>query len=658
MRLGSIVTFTSVIVTVFALVAPQDTKIKREDVDQLDIASIGKRDNDQFLNTLVSLLNSSNLLNSLVNKVSESPDSNAALFKTVTSFISLKSINASSLFSALEHSGFVSQLFNSTLGDEKLFQTALDYAKKLYQSGDLKISSIVENLNIEKPQKRELSPLSKRDSDYITKLVEAIGGPETASNLAAKILNNKDLAGAAKNLIASSVNNMDFSKLFDSIKQSDIVSELLDHALKDPKSIGMFADMISSQIKDGKVKRSDITGARDVAALGQNMLVSPIPSVALETPSLMPTSVTRDILGGLFDAPSATPSNTADPILPVLAVPSSTKAATKTDSFLDQLLGQKSNTTSTKATPTSKPTSGGGLDSIFDGLFGKPKNSTKTTQTSKPASTDNILENILGDLFKPSNKTSQPSSKPAGDNILGNILGDLFKPSNKTSHPSSKPAGDTFEDLFKDLFGSPKNSTSKPGTSSNFLEDLLNDLFHHNGTSKGGSGSKGNFLSDIFGIVTSVLHSLLDDFGKSTNTNTSHISLSSLLLDLFDAFFGGSSNPSGSSSGGGLGRFFENLLNKLFGGLSSPSSHNGISIGGLIGGLLDKLLDELFGSSGGSSSGYTPINGPIGPSGKKCCCTTTGAQKKEFKRQAKRAIKQALVKRAQELGDDLYIKHL
>lgn len=631
MRLGSIVTFTSVIVTVFALVAPQDTKIKREDVDQLDIASIGKRDNDQFLNTLVSLLNSSNLLNSLVNKVSESPDSNAALFKTVTSFISLKSINASSLFSALEHSGFVSQLFNSTLGDEKLFQTALDYAKKLYQSGDLKISSIVENLNIEKPQKRELSPLSKRDSDYITKLVEAIGGPETASNLAAKILNNKDLAGAAKNLIASSVNNMDFSKLFDSIKQSDIVSELLDHALKDPKSIGMFADMISSQIKDGKVKRSDITGARDVAALGQNMLVSPIPSVALETPSLMPTSVTRDILGGLFDAPSATPSNTADPILPVLAVPSSTKAATKTDSFLDQLLGQKSNTTSTKATPTSKPTSGGGLDSIFDGLFGKPKNSTKTTQTSKPASTDNILENILGDLFKPSNKTSQPSSKPAGD---------------------------TFEDLFKDLFGSPKNSTSKPGTSSNFLEDLLNDLFHHNGTSKGGSGSKGNFLSDIFGIVTSVLHSLLDDFGKSTNTNTSHISLSSLLLDLFDAFFGGSSNPSGSSSGGGLGRFFENLLNKLFGGLSSPSSHNGISIGGLIGGLLDKLLDELFGSSGGSSSGYTPINGPIGPSGKKCCCTTTGAQKKEFKRQAKRAIKQALVKRAQELGDDLYITHL
>ena len=631
MRLGSFVTFTSVIVTVFALVAPQDTKITREDVDHLDIASFGKRDNDQFLNTLVSLLSSSNLLDSLVNKVSESPDSNAALFKTVTSFISLKSINASSLFSALEDSGFVSQLFNSTLGDEKLFQTALDYAKKLYQSGDLKISTIIGNLNNEKPKKRELSPLSKRDSDYISKLVEAIGGPETVSNLAAKVLNNKELAGAAKNLIASSVNNMDFSKLFESIKQSDIVSELLDHALKDPKSIGMFADMISSQIKDGKVKRSDITGARDVAALGQNMLVSPIPSVALETPSLMPTSVTRDILGGLFDAPSATPSNTADPILPVLAVPSSTKAATKTDSFLHQLLGQKSNTTSTKATPTSKPTSGGGIDSIFDGLFGKPKNSTKTTQTSKPASTDNILENILGDLFKPSNKTSQPSSKPAGD---------------------------TFEDLFKDLFGSPKNSTSKPGTSSNFLEDLLNDLFHHNGTSKGGSGSKGNFLSDIFGIVTSVLHSLLDDFGKSTNTNTSHISLSSLLLDLFDAFFGGSSNPSGSSSGGGLGRFFENLLNKLFGGLSSPSSHNGISIGGLIGGLLDKLLDELFGSSGGSSSGYTPINGPIGPSGKKCCCTTAGAQKKEFKRQAKRAIKQALVKRAQELGDDLYIKHL
>lgn len=272
--------------------APQDTKITREDVDQLDIASIGKRDNDQFLNTLVSLLNSSNLLNSLVNKVSESPDSNAALFKTVTSFISLKSINASSLFSALEHSGFVSQLFNSTLGDEKLFQTALDYAKKLYQSGDLKISSIVENLNIEKPQKRELSPLSKRDSDYITKLVEAIGGPETASNLAAKILNNKDLAGAAKNLIASSVNNMDFSKLFESIKQSDIVSELLDHALKDPKSIGMFADMISSQIKDGKVKRSDITGARNVAALGQNMLVSQFPSVAFGNP--IPYAYFRD----------------------------------------------------------------------------------------------------------------------------------------------------------------------------------------------------------------------------------------------------------------------------------------------------------------------------------------------------------------------------
>ena len=651
MRLGSFVTFTSVIVTVFALVAPQDTKITREDVDHLDIASFGKRDNDQFLNTLVSLLSSSNLLDSLVNKVSESPDSNAALFKTVTSFISLKSINASSLFSALEDSGFVSQLFNSTLGDEKLFQTALDYAKKLYQSGDLKISSIVENLNIEKPQKRDLSPLSKRDSDYITKLVEAIGGPETASNLAAKILNNKDLAGAAKNLIASSVNNMDFSKLFESIKLSDIVSELLDHALKDPKSIGMFADLISSQIKDGKVKRSDITGASNVAALAQNMLVSPIPSVALETPSIMPTSATGDILGGLL-----TPSDTAVEPVPVLAVPSTTKAATKTDSFLDQLFEPKGNTTSTTATPTSKPTSGGGLDSILGGLFGKPKNSTKTTQTSKPTSTDNSLGDILGDLFKPSNKTSRPS-KPAGDNTLGDILGDLFKPSNKTSRPS-KPAGETFEDLFKDLFGPPKNSTSKPGTSSNFLEDLLNDLFHHNGTSKGGSGSKGHFLSDIFGIVTNVLHSLLDDFGKSTNTNTSHISLSSLLLDLFDSFFGGSKNPSGSSSGGGLGRFFENLLNKLFGGLSSPSSHNGISIGGLIGGLLDKLLDELFGSFGGSSSGYTPIDGPIGPSGKKCCCTTAGAQKKEFKRQAKRAIKQALVKRAQELGDDLYIKHL
>lgn len=133
---------------------------KREDFSAEDaIANLSKRDGD-FLVSIIQAIANSGLVSKLVNSLLSNPELLQAGERLVVSV--LKSINWSSIFTAIKNSGIITSIFNGILG--------------LLQGNKNSTNAKREDFIPIEQYELLVSSLSKRDGDILTSIINAVVG--------------------------------------------------------------------------------------------------------------------------------------------------------------------------------------------------------------------------------------------------------------------------------------------------------------------------------------------------------------------------------------------------------------------------------------------------------------------------------------------------
>lgn len=471
---------------------------------------LDKRD-DEFINSLLELLHNNNLLNTFVDHLTNNSAISGFLASAATHAISNNLVNSSTLVSALSRSGLLSNVFNSMLESRDLAPTVMEHTRDLFKIGLVDLDGTSE-FKREDINYDELSDISKRDvADFIVQIINAISNSGLVSRLLNSILSNPTFLQAGERLLVRLLKEIDWSSVIKSIWNSgiiqnvfkDIIGRFTSSSKRDYLSteqaqlLSALSSSLKLKVRDGAIKREEVTGNSNLASLAQAALSSSTTAAPSTKASTTTTStkaassgnLIASLIDGIFDGNNKTTTST------------------------------KAVTTTTKHSSSASSTHTGFIEEIIDDLFGK-KNSTKTTTTttSRSTSTGSVLLEILDDIFHPSNSTSNHTSTSGGE-ILEDVLGlaergiaALFKGGRNSTgsrilHAGLDLVGDIVSDLFGDLFHKRStNSTSSGGKS--LLTEIFDDLFNE------------NTLKFILRVVEWIFDALFDK-PKTTTPSTS-----------------------------------------------------------------------------------------------------------------------------------------
>lgn len=334
MKLGSLFV-TSTFVTGLLAAPTVANKVRDFNADELIAAiddftatieeqALSKRDNE-FVEGLISKLSSSNL-NDLIDRLDADQISNQV-------FSSLGSFNISYLAKSFDGET-ASSFFSSMFNDKETFSQALDLAKN-YFNGDTTTT---------KSTKSKKRSVEKRENEYVDKIVQSLGDSDLIKSATDSILNNPDLKDMAGKILEKTIQNVDISTLFNTIKLSDILSELSSELLTTRDFKEEFSNVVNDKIKRGIIKRDELTDQINSLAAAQAGSSAIAGSSATSVPLLDD------------DTTSDTTTATADE-----------EATTSGGSFLDGLFGDNDSESTTEDATTSTSKESTETDGSFFG---------------------------------------------------------------------------------------------------------------------------------------------------------------------------------------------------------------------------------------------------------------------------------------------------
>lgn len=635
-----------------------DVDVTVRELEQLNeraATGLSKRDDD-FISSLLLQLDLADLLDSFIDKLSNNSKFTSTITSEVTSALASKSVNVTTIVDALSESDLLENFFSSILSDTGSIRTSLlKYAKQLFQSGKL-TSSSKRSLDIEDMPVHEVS-LSKRDGEFLTKIVNAITDSGLVSKIVLSVLNNQELISGAKNLLVSAFKKINWSSLYTTIKNSGIVQSLWEKALTSIKSrVALVSSIESASSSSTRRKRADDdtsnVGALAIAALGS--------ASATTTEEATSTEATESDsgLGNLVDNLLGATSAETETSTQATAEASETSTSTTTGGGIAGLIGNlfggdDETTTTTSSEAESSETASSGLGSLIDSLLGNDDDESTTTTSTELESTEtgSLFEDLLG-AFLDSDDNSTATTTTAKSTSTGLIIDDLLLDLLDGSSSNSTFSGSTFlKNLIDNIFDDDDSSNSTSSSSSSSLIDDILDLagdgldklFDGNSTSGIGLGVlatllglAGDFVGDLFsgdGAGTKLISSLLGLAGDALEDlfNGIDFSLESFFTNLINKIFGSSSSSSGLSSDDSL---LGDIIDSLFDGNFSLLD------------LVDELIEKLFGgsSSSGTSSATTTS---VFATKQKCCCgdKKRRVRKRELKKHVRRTLRKAIKKR-------------
>lgn len=417
-------------------------------VNQVISTQLEKRDSPQFIDSLISSLVSTNLLKEFASQIGISPE----IQKDVSDLVDKANIDVSSITNALEESGLYSKFIGFVLSNKNTREVGLEHAKRLYQSGDLDLSVLPK-----RNTKAQEVPVSKKDQEYIAKIVRSLNSSDLLSLATKTLLENKE---AASSLISSAFANVDAEELFKKISQSGIVSDLLKNFTSNNKLKARFAEEVSGLVHDGIVERDDVLvlSTPDVVPAVSVSEVLPLAIVA--------TPVSASTEKGFFDGLFGGDDDITTTVQSVVVVPTGT-ASTTEKGFFDALFGGDDTTTTATTVATAATTAGsssGGslIGDILDALF-SPSDSSASESTS--SSSDSSSGGLLSGIFS----------------LVGDVLSSLFGGSS-----SSSPSTSTSDISWGSIIGSIVES---------IVEGLFGDIGSSSSSSSGSSSSKAGTCS-------------------------------------------------------------------------------------------------------------------------------------------------------------------
>lgn len=486
MRLGSIFAFTSALTASFVSAAPATGSaagiVKRGDSGNSVIdfdyvintmrlindryasgqaSHIEKRDDSDFINSLMVELKNNNMLEEFVHQLTSVPRLEQAVHQSVQYAIGNGTVDEVTVFKSLRSSGKMQSFFESMLNDDDLNNEIAEDAHKILlkvQNG----STEAKRELLESSQhfikrfyeaqadplfKREFGPeildaygMDKRDIiSSIVSLVELIFDSGLVQDIVHSILGNQSLIQFAESLISKVFHSINWSSLWNTLKNSGIIQKIFHWAIS----------FISGLFSSGTI--SNIINT----LFGDNSGNKPFLSRLL--------NVVVEVGGELF------------------------KSLTGSSGLLGELFGTLFNGNSTSSSQNKGgSSSGSSLSDWIDNLFGGSSSGSGSGSGSSSSGFGSGATAVATAGAGSGSSSGGSSSGGSFTDWLSGLFGGSSSSGSGSSGSGSSGSGSS---------GSSGSGSSGSGSSGGFFDDLLNDIFgdsSSSGSGSSGSGSSGS----------------------------------------------------------------------------------------------------------------------------------------------------------------------
>lgn len=217
------------------------------------------------LDSILSILNSSGLVNSIIDLVLLNPELLDMTIDTTIWIIRERLINLTDLFIAIQKSGLIIDILRLSLEDPDILPGLLRIGMELLRQSGINIFGKRDfEFEVESPSSfpEEISSssavvveLNKRESELLNSVFQSLRDSGLAVSVVQHILTTPELAGPNAHFLLEVLrsNSLPIGDLFQALKESNLIWNLLRDILGDPSVLREFGSIIADRLLKGLI---------------------------------------------------------------------------------------------------------------------------------------------------------------------------------------------------------------------------------------------------------------------------------------------------------------------------------------------------------------------------------------------------------------------